>query len=50
MREIYELRYSAELRCLKICIKFNEIWFRHSKVNRRETQAHGQARDLISLL
>jgi hypothetical protein len=30
--------------------KFHKDWFRLSKVNRGDTNTHGQQRDLISLL
>jgi hypothetical protein len=40
----------AELRYHDIHTEFHKDWFRHSEVNRGDTQTHTQQRDRISLL
>jgi hypothetical protein len=45
------MKYAAEMGSgAMIYTKFHKCWFRHSKVNRGDSQAHKQHGDSISLL
>jgi hypothetical protein len=45
-----ELCHWDDLRCHDIHTKFHKDWFSHSEVNRRDSYAHRQQGNLISLL
>jgi hypothetical protein len=50
MGGIYKERRSVWFRCRDIHTELHKNWFRHSKVNRWDTQENSQERDRISLL
>jgi hypothetical protein len=50
MGELYEVRLWDGLRCHDINKKFHKHLFRHSKVDRVDTQTQRQYGDLISLI
>jgi hypothetical protein len=47
---IYGVSRRVRLRYHDAHTKFNEDWFRHSEVNRGDSQTHRQPGDRISLL
>jgi hypothetical protein len=49
MASIYEVRLSDGLRCHDVHTKFHKDWFRHSKVNVRDTQTQIGRRSQSSL-
>jgi hypothetical protein len=50
VRVIYKVRQRGGIKCHGTHIEFKKYWFRHSKVDRGDTQTYRQHGDFINLL